>query len=69
MKKLITITLVVASNLIGFSQDHFSGISTSSRVGILNGMINPAEYSNLSKKFEVQSGTGNARYLSSSINF
>ncbi|MEO0036797.1 MAG: hypothetical protein RIQ59_8 [Bacteroidota bacterium] len=53
MKKIIAISLVVLSNFIGFSQDHFSGISTSSRVGILNGMINPAEYSNLSKKFEV----------------
>ncbi len=42
--------------LIGFAataQDHFSGISTSNRVGILNGMLNPSEYANLSKKFEV----------------
>ena len=35
------------------AQDHFSGISTSSRVGILNVSINPAELTNLSKKFEV----------------
>lgn len=52
MKKII----VTFSLLIGFSafaQDQFSGISTSNRVGILNGVINPAEFSNLSKKFEV----------------
>ena len=52
MKKIIVIPLL----LIGFSalsQDQFSGISTSNRVGILNGAINPAEFSNLSKKFEV----------------
>ena len=36
-----------------FAQDHFSGISTSNRVGILNGAINPAEFSNISKKFEI----------------
>jgi hypothetical protein len=53
MKKIIALNLVLLSCFIGFSQDHFSGISTSSRVGILNGIINPAEFSNLSKKFEV----------------
>ena len=53
MKKIIVLNLLIFSNLIGFSQDHFSGISNSNRVGILNGIINPAEYSNLSKKFEV----------------
>lgn len=53
MKKIIALYLVLLSSFIGFSQDHFSGISTSNRVGILNGLINPAEFSNLSKKFEV----------------
>jgi hypothetical protein len=49
-------TLLTLSLLVGFSasaQDQFSGISTSSRVGILNGAINPAEFANLSKKFEI----------------
>ena len=52
MKQII----VTFGLLIGFgvfAQDHFSGISTSNRVGILNGVINPAEFSNLSKKIEV----------------
>jgi hypothetical protein len=52
MKKL----LLTFSLLVGFSafaQDHFSGISTSNRVGILNGSENPAEFSNLSKRFEI----------------
>ena len=52
MKKSI-ITLSLFMSLSAFAQDHFSGISTSNRVGILNGVINPAEFSNLSKKFEV----------------
>ncbi|MET0759435.1 MAG: hypothetical protein ABWZ56_03385, partial [Flavobacterium sp.] len=34
------------------AQDHFSGINTSSRVGILNAGINPAELSNISSKYE-----------------
>jgi hypothetical protein len=49
-------TIVTLGLLIGFSafaQDHFSGISTSNRVGILNGTVNPAEFANLSKRFEV----------------
>ena len=37
----------------GFAQDHFIGINTSSRVGILNTNVNPAELPNLSNKFEV----------------
>jgi hypothetical protein len=52
MKKLfITLSLVLCFSAI--AQDHFSGISTSNRVGILNGSINPAEFANLSKKFEI----------------
>lgn len=52
MKKI----LLTLSLLVGFSasaQDQFSGISTSNRVGILNGAINPAEFANLSNKFEI----------------
>ena len=48
--------LITCSLLVGFvaiAQDNFSGISTSNRVGILNATINPAEFSNLSKKFEI----------------
>jgi hypothetical protein len=52
MKKLIYSLFLVSSALV-FSQDHYSGISTSNRVGILNATINPAELPNLSKKFEI----------------
>jgi hypothetical protein len=52
MKKLISI-IVILIGFQGFSQEHFSGISTSNRIGILNATINPAELPNLSKKFEV----------------
>jgi hypothetical protein len=52
MKKIIlTVSLLVGLN--AFAQDHYSGISTSNRVGILNANLNPAELANLSKTFEV----------------
>ena len=52
MKKIfLSFSLLIG--LSAFAQDQFSGISTSNRVGILNGVVNPAEFSNLSKKFEV----------------
>lgn len=51
MKKII-VTFSLLFGLSAFAQDQFSGISTSNRVGILNGVLNPAEFSNLSKKFE-----------------
>lgn len=52
MKKIL-LTYVLFIGYATFAQDHFSGISTSNRVGIINGIINPAEFSNLSKKFEI----------------
>lgn len=53
MKK---ITLLVCSLLFisSYGQEHFSGITTSKRVGILNGNMNPSEFSNLNSRFEVQ---------------
>jgi hypothetical protein len=53
MSKKIILPFVLLIGFSTFAQDHFSGISTSNRVGILNGTINPAEFSNLSKKFEI----------------
>lgn len=52
MKKIIlTVSLLIGLNT--FAQEHYSGISTSNRTGILNANINPAELANLAKKFEV----------------
>jgi hypothetical protein len=52
MKNLfLVIALFLAT--FSFSQEHFSGISTSKRVGILNVNLNPAELTNLSKKVEI----------------
>jgi hypothetical protein len=53
MKK-ITLLLCTLFFIPTFAQDHFSGITTSKRVGILNASLNPSELSNLDSKFEVQ---------------
>jgi len=52
MKKLNLMLLALIS-YSGIAQDHFAGLNTSSRVGIVNTTINPAELSNMSKRFEV----------------
>jgi hypothetical protein len=53
MKKIIYLLIGLLS-VNTFAQEHFSGITTSKRVGILNGDINPSELANLSSKYEIQ---------------
>jgi hypothetical protein len=53
MKKILVL-LCLLFILPIFAQDHFSGITTSKRVGIINMGMNPSELANLSSKFEVQ---------------
>jgi hypothetical protein len=52
MKNLIVPVFILLS-LYSFGQEHFSGIGTSKRIGILNANFNPAELANLSSKMEV----------------
>ncbi len=52
MKKSFFLALLVS--IAGYSQDHFSGITTSKRVGILNIGLNPSELANLKNHFELQ---------------
>jgi hypothetical protein len=52
MKKLIVFTFLFFT-VSSFAQEHFSGIGTSKRIGILNANFNPAELANLSSKVEV----------------
>lgn len=52
MKKvLLTISCLLAFS--SYSQEHFSGINISKRVGLLNATLNPAELNNLSNKYEI----------------
>ena len=52
MKK--SLLFVLLFTIAGYSQDHFSGITTSKRVGVLNIGLNPSELANLNNHFEVQ---------------
>ena len=63
MKNRIYLTLTTLTiSFFGFTQEHFSGITTSNRGGLLNGSINPAEFSNMNMKFDVN-------LFNTSINF
>lgn len=52
MKKTFLLTLLVS--IVSCSQDHFSGITTSKRVGVLNIGLNPSELANINNRFEIQ---------------
>jgi hypothetical protein len=53
MKKII-LTICVLSTSFIFAQDHFGGLNTSRRVGIINVGMNPSELANMSSKYELQ---------------
>lgn len=50
-KPLLFIFTLLSTGL--YAQEHFSGITTSRRTGIMNASVNPAELSNLKNKYEV----------------
>lgn len=60
MKKLLFLIAILAG-ITAEAQEHFAGISTSKRVGIINLEVNPSELANLKNHFEIQ-------LLSSSMN-
>lgn len=63
MKNRIYLTITALTiSLFGISQEHFSGITTSNRGGLLNGSMNPAELSNMNMKFD-------ASLFNMSVNF
>ena len=51
MKNLFLLLAISCCFLVN-AQEHFSGLSTSSRVGIINASINPSELVNMSNAFE-----------------
>ncbi|MBN9284893.1 MULTISPECIES: hypothetical protein [Flavobacterium] len=52
MRKVLIITCSLFISSL-YAQEHFSGINTTRRTGILNASVNPAELSNLSNRYEV----------------
>ena len=49
MKK--SLLFVLLFTIAGYSQDHFSGITTSKRVGVLNIGLNPSELESFLKEW------------------
>ncbi|MCO6149277.1 hypothetical protein [Flavobacterium sp. NRK1] len=52
MKKSLLLVLTLFSSGL-YAQEHFAGINTSRRTGIINATVNPAELTNLKNKYEV----------------
>jgi hypothetical protein len=52
-----------------FAQDHFSGITTSKRIGIINICMNPSELANLSSKFEIQTLAASINVSNNKVGF
>lgn len=55
--------------LNAYSQEHFLGISTSSRGGLLNGYNNPAEFSNMNMKFDVNLFNTSINFSNNKVSF
>ena len=68
MKKLIIIYALFL-NLFSYSQEHFAGLSTSSRVGIIAADLNPAELINMSNKFEINGLGSSINIANNKVNF
>ncbi|ESU28260.1 hypothetical protein FLJC2902T_16080 [Flavobacterium limnosediminis JC2902] len=52
MRKILLLSCSLLS-ISAFSQEHFSGINTSKRTGLLNAYINPAELNNMFRTYDV----------------
>ena len=65
-------TLLCIFSIIGissFAQDHFSGINTSRRGGLLNANVNPAELTNMRSNYEVNVFNFSANIANNKLSF
>lgn len=67
MRLLILFGLLISTS--AFAQDHFSGIATSRRGGLMNAGINPAELSNLKTKYEIGIFSGSFNLSNNRLGF
>jgi len=66
-KPLLSILLVISAGV--FAQEHFSGINTSRRTGLLNACLNPAELVNLKSTYEVNVFNFSANVANNKVTF
>lgn len=70
MKKLFLINILLVFSFSSvFSQEHFLGITTSNRGGLLNGYYNPAELSNMNMKFDVNLFNTSVNFSNNKLSF
>ena len=69
MKKIIFIALVSFGTSVAYCQEHFSGISTSNKVGIMNASLNPAELVNITNNFDITVFSVSANISNNKIGF
>ena len=70
MKNRLLYSLVLIFTISSvYSQEHFSGITTSSRGGLLNGYYNPAELSNMKMKFDVNLFNTSVNFSNNKLSF
>jgi hypothetical protein len=68
MKKLTCLVLFLVAQLVQ-AQEHFAGISTSKRVGIINLEVNPSELANLNNHFEIQLFSSSMNVANNKVGF
>lgn len=68
MKKTLLFILTALSTGL-YAQEHFSGISTSRRVGLLNATINPAELTNMKCDYEINLFNFSANVANNKVSF
>ena len=68
MKTIVIIAFILLTVKMG-AQEHFSGIITSQRTGIINAGINPAELANLSTQYDVQVLSASVKASSNKLGF
>jgi hypothetical protein len=68
MKKYWLLLSIISCSSV-FAQDHYSGINTSPRIGILNGSFNPAEFSNMVNSTEVHIFSSSIMETNNKISF
>jgi hypothetical protein len=66
-KPLLFIFTLLSTGL--YAQEHFAGINTSRRTGILNATVNPAELTNLKNEYEVNVLSFSANVSNNKISF
>lgn len=67
--KNIFLTVALIFSFFAFGQEHFTGLTNSSRVGIITVGMNPAELSNLANKFEFNTFGLSANVSNNKIGF